>query len=125
MCCDVSCTSQRAQALKAIGQTLESYHTFGHAPDGTSLTYDRVLNDLATADETIKAALHTDKASIMDIWFAPPIHRGAPIIDPVVYRCCTCVGRQIGAICIAVPCTGSSGRDPYREAAPENERQLR
>ena len=124
--CGVSCTSQRAQALKAIGQTLETYATFGHAADGTSLTYERVVNDLQKANETIQAALYTDNESIMDIWFAPPIHRGTPVIDPLGYRCCTSVGRQIGAICIAVPCTDCSGSDSYREDAHKtNERQLR
>jgi len=123
--CGVSCLSQRAQALKAIGQILEGYHTFGHAAAGTSLTYDRVVTDLKTAQDTVQAAVYTDNESIMDIWFAPPIHRGTPIIDPLRYRCCTTVGRQIGAICIGVPCTDCSGSDSYREVVHENERQQR
>ena len=123
--CGVSCTSQRAQALKAIGQTLEGYQTFGHASDGQALTYERVVQDLKTAADAIQAALYNDNESIMHNWFAPPIHRGTPTIDPLGYICCTSVGREIGTIWIAVPCADCSGSGSSREDARENERQLR
>ena len=79
----VACTSYSDQALVASKNVLEHYHTFAQTVDSKPLTYDRCVLEMDKAGDNIKAAMDTD--SIMNMFFAPPIHNRTPIIGPLVH----------------------------------------
>ena len=79
----VSCTSTHAQDLRETKNRLEHFTTFGETPDGRPLSYDRCVLEMKKAGENVKAAMDTD--SIVNMFFAPPIHNRTPISGPLVH----------------------------------------
>jgi hypothetical protein len=79
----VACTSYSDQDLGESKNLLDQYKTFAQTVDGKPLTYDRCVLEMNKAGANIQAAMDTD--SIMNMFFAPPIHHRTPIIGPLVH----------------------------------------